>query len=109
MSIQSDAILALVTAYHELDPAERTKRHGVLWANPVIAAPHVIAAARAEALGNDETELAAQLEWMIRHDLIVEAVEPQRERARLAALRPGYVNRAARRKGRRPAKPGKTK
>lgn len=100
MSTQSDALLAVVTAYLDTPEHERAMLEGPLWGNPIICTPSVYQLASDEA---DAIELGALIQ-MQENGLIVIADDPAAERLRLASLRPGYQNRATRRATRKGAK-----
>lgn len=97
MSTQSEALLGLVNAYQDLHEAERVVRAGELWANPIICTPLVYQLAW-DAANATEREMLRELN---EQSLLVIADDPHAERARLAGLRPGYMNRSARRAGKR--------
>lgn len=98
---QAEALLSLAGGYGELPEQERLDRATLLHGNPVICTPRVLEEARADA---ERSELIV-LERMLEAGLVVVADDPQAERVRLSSERPGYLNRAARRKLRRPRKP----
>lgn len=93
MSTQSEALLAIATAYSDTPPDALARVEGRLWSNPIICTPAVYEAAEME---GDEVEVVA-LGKMLEAGLIVKADDPSGERARLAGKRPGYENRATRR------------
>lgn len=100
--VQTDALLSLVTAWGELTPEVRDERREVLHANPVIITERLMASATAAATDDERRAL----EGMAREGLVVvTGVGTAETRTRLAHERPGYLNRAARRKLRRPRKP----
>ena len=97
MSTQSEALLGLAGAWAEMPADVRSERQAALHGNPVICTQQVLD----DALADAEEAEAAALETMRNDGLLVVADEPKAERARLAGQRPGYLNRAARRKLRR--------
>lgn len=100
--IQADALLALVVAWGELTDEVRDERREVLHANPVIVTERL--RSNASAAATDDERRA--LEGMVTEGLVVVTDGGTAEaRTRLAHERPGYLNRAARRKLRRPRKP----
>lgn len=101
--VQTDALLSLVTAWGELTPEVRDERREVLHANPVIVTERL--RVKASAAATDDERRA--LEGMLTEGLVViaEDGDTAAARTRLAHERPGYLNRAARRKLRRPRRP----
>lgn len=101
MSTQSEALLALAGAYGELPEDARAQREAELYGNPIICTPRVLEDAEQDA---DPGE-GVMLRRLLDRGLLVTDEDPRRKRAELAASRPGYRNRAARRAG----KTGKAK
>lgn len=94
MSEQSEALLAIAISYADMPEPERLRAEGRLWGNPVICTPLVHDLAESEA---DPAERAA-LAKLVERGLIVVADDPAARRAELAGSRPGYMNRADRRR-----------
>jgi len=98
---QGNALLGLAGAWLELPEATRSGADKRLHGNPVICTQPVLDEAQVYA---DEHEARA-LEAMLEGGFLVVADDPKAAQARISSERPGYLNRAARRKLRRPRKP----
>ena len=95
---QGQALLGLAGAWLELPEGTRAGHDKRLHANPIICTQPVLDEAQVHA---DEHEAKA-LHAMLEGGFLIVADDPRAAQASIAGERPGYLNRAARRKLRRP-------